>query len=174
MVFLVFMTLHMAPGDPVDLLYDPERVTVSEATIEAKRKELGLDRPIPVQFVHYLGRVLQGDLGKSFTTRGPVSEEIARNFPATLELALGGIIVATLIGIPAGIVAALRKDTWVDFTALTGAVIGLAAPNFWIGILLLVFFGYELRWFPIITTGAGTWSGESLRSLVLPAIHGRH
>lgn len=168
MVFVAFLVIHLAPGDPVDLLYDFERQTVSAEQREQIRRDLGLDRPLLVQYGAYLSGLLRGDFGTSIVTKQPVLTEIRGNVPATVRLALSGILVTALIGIPAGMVAALRRNTWIDHGALTAAVIGLAAPNFWIGILLIYLFGYLLGWLPIIGSEGGT--SDALRSLVLPAV----
>jgi peptide/nickel transport system permease protein len=167
-VLAAFLVIHLAPGDPVDLLYDFERRTVTAEQREQIRHDLGLDRPLLVQYAAYLRGVLRGDLGTSVVTKQAVVAEIRGNAPATVHLALAGIAVTALIGIPAGMAAALRRNTWIDHTALTGAVIGLAAPNFWIGMLLIYLFGYTLGWLPIVGGDGNT--STIVRSLILPAL----
>jgi peptide/nickel transport system permease protein len=160
--------IHLAPGDPVDLLYDLDRRSVSPEQLQEIRRSLGLDRPLLHQFATYLGRVARGDLGTSISARQPVASEIARNAPSTLRLAVAGVLVASAIGIPAGMLAALRRNTWIDHAALAAAITGIAAPNFWIGILLIYVFGFVLGWLPI--AGSQLGASDSLSVLVLPGI----
>jgi len=168
MVFLAFLVIHLAPGDPVDLLYDVDRRSVSPEQLHEIRHSLGLDRPLLYQFARYLGRVAYGDLGVSIAARQPVASEIARNAPSTLRLALAGVLVAVLIGMPAGILGALRRNTWIDHVALAAAVVGIAAPNFWIGILLIYVFGFLLGWMPIAGSQIGV--ADSVAVLLLPGL----
>jgi peptide/nickel transport system permease protein len=164
----VFLMLHVAPGDPVEMLVDTHSALVPQEQLDLIRRDLGLDRPLHEQFLRYVSRVLRGDLGISYRTRFPIAEDIQRNFSPTIGLGVAGIIVALLVGIPAGVVSALRRNTMADYFTLGVAMIGLSAPSFWIGILFLYVFGYRLRWFPIIGGGrGGLWF--DLHNLVLPA-----
>lgn len=159
-LIIVFAMVRLAPGDPALLLAGE---LADEATIERIRERFGLDRPVPEQFARFLGGVVQGDLGRSTRTNREVTADLATYFPHTLELALGAIVVALLIGIPAGIVSALRPNTWLDLLVMFGALLGVSMPVFWFGLLAILFFSVELGWFPV--AGRGT-----LRHLVLPAI----
>jgi peptide/nickel transport system permease protein len=168
MVFLAFVIIHLAPGDPVDLLHDVDRRSVSPEQLQEIRRSLGLDRPLVSQFLTYLSRVTRGDLGMSISARQPVASEIARNAPATVRLAFAGVLVAALIGIPAGMLAALYRNTWIDHAALAAAILGIAAPNFWIGILLIYVFGFVLGWLPI--SGSQINAPDTVALLILPGL----
>jgi peptide/nickel transport system permease protein/oligopeptide transport system permease protein len=159
-LIIVFAMVRLAPGDPALLLAGE---LADEATVERIRERFGLDRPVPEQFARFLGGVVQGDLGRSTRTNREVTADLATYFPNTLELALGAIVVALLIGIPAGIVSALRPNTWIDLLVMFGALLGVSMPVFWFGLLAILFFSVELGWFPV--AGRGTF-----RHLVLPAI----
>jgi peptide/nickel transport system permease protein len=127
------------------------------------RQEMGLDQPIPVQYLRYLGDVARGDLGTSITTRQPVIEEIANRYPATLKLAIGSFLVSAIVGLVSGIVAAVYKDSPVDTLAMVIATAGISMPAFWFGLLAIYIFSVHLGWFSVIPDG-------SLKSLVLPAV----
>jgi peptide/nickel transport system permease protein/oligopeptide transport system permease protein len=159
-LIIVFAMVRLAPGDPALLLAGE---LADEATVERIRERFGLDRPVPEQFARFLGGVVQGDLGRSTRTNREVTADLATYFPNTLELALGAIVVALLIGIPAGIISALRPNTWIDLLVMFGALLGVSMPVFWFGLLAILFFSVELGWFPV--AGRGTF-----RHLVLPAI----
>jgi peptide/nickel transport system permease protein/oligopeptide transport system permease protein len=166
---LVFLMLHLAPGDPVEMLVEGTSALAPQQLLDLIRSDLGLDRPLHEQFLRYVGRVLRGDLGMSYRTKMPITLDIQHNVGSTILLAAAGIVVALLIGAPAGIISALRRNTAADYATLTVAMVGLAAPSFWIGILFLYIFGYRLAWFPIIGGGRGGWL-SSVHHLILPAI----
>jgi ABC-type dipeptide/oligopeptide/nickel transport system permease component len=165
----VFLMLHLAPGDPVDMLVDFDRDVVSEEQLDLIREQLGLNRPLYIQFFDYVYGVLQGDLGTSYRTKLPVTEEIVPNVMPTLQLALAGISVAIVIGVPAGIIAAFRPNTILDYFTLTASMVGLSAPNFWLGILFIYVFAFQLSLFPMIGEGSGS-PQVILHHLVLPAL----
>lgn len=156
----VFLMIHLVPGDPVELMLGE---TALQADKETLRKELRLDEPIAVQYLHYLGGLIRGDFGRSLHTNRPVLTSILERFPATIELALAALLIATLIALPLGIIAALRQHSLVDNGAMLFALLGVSIPNFWLGPLLIIFFSLKLGWFPV--SGRG-----SLLHLVLPAI----
>ena len=168
---IAFLILRLAPGDPVQLML-PSHATRDE--IEELRASLGLDRPLAMQYVLWLGQVLQGNLGKSLFTSGPVLHELLERFPNTLVLTCAAIGVAVLLGMPLGILAAARRGTAVDAGSMVASVIGWSMPNFWIGLILVIVFSVWLRWLP---TG-GMYDimaedrafGDLLRHLVLPTI----
>ena len=157
---LVFSLIHLVPGDPVQAMMGE---SASPVDVAAMRARLGLDRPLLVQYASFMGGALRGDLGRSLRTSEPVTTAIAARMPATLELAVAAMIIAVLIAIPLGIIAAVRAGTRVDHAATTLALIGISMPNFWLGPLLAIVFAVELGWLPV--SGRGT-----LAHLVLPAV----
>ena len=159
-ITLVFFFLHMIPGDPVEVMLGE---TAQQADKEQLREELGLNLPVYVQYGNFLARIAQGDLGDSYFYRRPVVQVIAERIPATMELALVAFLVAGLIAIPLGIIAALREGTTVDNLSVLFSLVGVSMPNFWLGPLLIILFSIKLGWLPVSgRTGAA--------SLVLPAI----
>jgi peptide/nickel transport system permease protein len=159
-VTLVFFFLHMIPGDPVEVMLGE---TAQQADKERLREELGLNLPLYVQYGRFIAGTVQGDLGGSYFYRRPVVQVIAERIPATVELALAAFLVAGLIAIPLGIVAALREGTTVDNASVLFSLLGVSVPNFWLGPLLIILFSIKLGWFPVSGRGG-------LASLVLPAI----
>jgi ABC-type dipeptide/oligopeptide/nickel transport system permease component len=155
-----FLLLYVAPGDPVQAMVG-ERA--DSATIVRLRKELRLDRPLPVQFGHYAGRLLQGDLGNSYITRRPILRELLQRFPYTLRLALAAMVLASTLGILVGVVGAWRPGTWWDRVLTLGAYLGVSFPVYWVGLVLILLFAVTLRWLP----PSGSWG---LVYLVLPAV----
>ena len=141
----VFSLIHLTPGDPVTIMLGEER---RPEIIEATRHELGLDQPVPIQYATWLGRVLQGDLGRSIRNKQPVSELIAQRIPATAQLAIASIVLALLIAIPAGVISAVKRGTPVDVITTTISLLGVAVPSFFLGILLIFFLALKLRWLP--------------------------
>ncbi len=144
---IAFSFIRMLPGDPV-MLMSGERV-MSEERHSQIMHDLGLDRPMYVQYFDYLGSVLQGDLGTSIVSKRPVFEDFKALFPATLELSLCAIIVAVCLGIPAGVLAAVKRGTWLDQTVMGVALVGYSMPIFWWGLLLIIFFSGYLGWTPV-------------------------
>ncbi len=159
-VTLTFLFLHMVPGDPVDVMLGE---TARPADREALRTELGLDRPLWAQYGRYLGGIVRGDLGRSFVYRKPVAELIAARVPATAQLALAALVVALVVSVPLGTLAALRKDSALDRGSLVASLLGVSMPNFWLGPLLILAFSVHLRWFPVSGRGG-------MLSVVLPAV----
>ncbi|MBN9031069.1 MAG: peptide ABC transporter permease [Rhizobiales bacterium 63-7] len=144
---IAFSFIRMLPGDPV-MLMSGERV-MSEERHSQIMHDLGLDRPMYVQYFDYLGSVLQGDLGTSIVSKRPVFDDFKALFPATLELSLCAIIVAICLGIPAGVLAAVKRGTWLDQTVMGVALVGYSMPIFWWGLLLIIFFSGYLGWTPV-------------------------
>jgi len=135
----------------------------TSADVEYLRRHYGLDRPVLVQYLDWLGQALRGDLGQSLYFKQPVAEMIRERLPVTLTIGACGIAFAVLLGIPLGVLAALRPNSWVDRLALSLAVCGQALPSFWFSLLMILLFGVMLRWLPI--SGFGTW-----QQLVLPTV----
>jgi ABC-type dipeptide/oligopeptide/nickel transport system permease component len=157
---LVFSLIHLVPGDPVLAMLGE---SAQPQDIEQMRTRLGLDRPLYVQYVNFMRNAAAGDLGTSLRTDRPVSTLIAERMPATFELAAAAVVVALVMAIPLGVLAAVRVGTSIDRTATTLALVGISMPTFWLGPLLAIVFSVMLGWFPV--SGRGT-----LSSLVLPAI----
>jgi peptide/nickel transport system permease protein len=166
---IVFSLVHLIPGDVVDVLMGEGH---DDPLVEAAlRKDLGLDKPIVIQYFYWLGNVLQGDLGKSVITHKPVTQMIATRFPATALLALAAGFVAILISIPAGIIAAYRQNTFADYMAMGISLGGISIPNFWLGIMLILFFAQFLGWLPSMGyTPIFKNPMEALAHLIMPAI----
>jgi dipeptide transport system permease protein len=144
---LAFTMIRLIPGDPVELLVG-ERGMTAERHAEL-RANLGLDKPLLVQYASYIGGVVQGDLGKSIVTKRPVTEEFFTLFPATVELSLCALVFAVILGLPAGIVAAVRRGSVFDHTVMGTALTGYSMPIFWWGLLLIILFSGTLGWTPV-------------------------
>ncbi|EKR2940796.1 TPA: glutathione ABC transporter permease GsiC [Salmonella enterica subsp. enterica serovar Typhi] len=161
---LVFLFVHLLPGDPARLIAGPE---ADAQVIALVRQQLGLDQPLHVQFWHYITHVLQGDFGTSMVSRRPVSEEIASCFLPTLWLTITSMIWAVLFGMAIGIAAAVWRNRWPDRVGMTLAVTGISFPAFALGMLLMQIFSVDLGWLP--TVGADSWQHYILPSLTLGA-----
>jgi peptide/nickel transport system permease protein len=158
---LVFGMLHLLPGDPVQVI-----LATSGATPDAVaklRSQLGLDLPLHIQYFRYLNGLLHGDMGSSLFTYRPVTEIIRQNVGATLELAFSAMLLALVVGIPLGILAAVFKDSWIDHVAMTLAVVGVSAPGFWTALLMILLFSVVLQLLP--SGGHGT-----LKQLIMPTL----
>lgn len=162
-----FLIIQLTPGDPALVILGQD---ADPAAITRLRHQLGLDRPLPVQYVQFLGDVIRGDLGTSFRSNRPVLSELRASFPNTIELAVASIIIATVTGMALGILSALRRGTIVDTAATTVTLVGISIPNFWLGVMLMLAFSYHLGWFPASGRGGPltTWAG--IRSVALPAV----
>lgn len=142
---LVFLFLKLIPGNPAVVLLGP-RATPTE--IEALQQQLGLNEPLPLQYFVFLGKLLHFDLGKSIISGIPITREIATRWPATFELSVAAMIVAIVLGVPAGILAAVRKNGWLDNIAMSTSLLGVSMPVYWLGLLLIYLFAVHLRWLP--------------------------
>jgi peptide/nickel transport system permease protein len=161
---IVFMIMHALPGDPAQLmLAGAESGSVTPERLEELREQMGLNDPLYVQYWRFLSKAVRGDLGESIRLRSPVLDLILERFGATLQLSLCALVVAVVVGLSTGIVAALRQNTWIDTLSMVLAYAGVSMPLFWLGLLLILIFSFQLRWFP----PAG---GEGWRSLVLPSV----
>ena len=164
----VFALLHLTPGDPVDAMMAE---SADASTKESLRRELGLDRPLAVQYAAWMGRLLRGDLGRSIRNGEPVLENVSRRIRPSLQLALLAMAIALTIAFPVAIASAVRHNTGVDRLGTTFALFGICMPNFLLALLLIFVFGVTLRWLPIsgyLDPLEEGWSG--LRSLILPAV----
>ncbi|MCU4181531.1 ABC transporter permease [Bosea sp. BH3] len=164
----IFVIIRVVPGDAAAVILGDQ---ASTAALDALRVELGLDRPLSQQYLGFLGGLLQGDLGTSLVTKRPVLEEALRVLPNTLELAAASIFVGLALGLPFGVYAAVHRNAWPDYVGRLFSLIGLSLPAFVSGILLLLAFAIQLRWFPVIGTSqnAGPW-GRFL-GVALPALN---
>lgn len=176
LISLLVFTMMYAVGDPIAVLM-PRSAT--EADREILRAELGLDRPLVVQYGMFLNRLAHGDFGRSYHHGRPVLELIVERIPATFELALVSLMLAMLIGIPLGTLAGARPDSWYARAAMGGSLLGISLPTFWLGLMLIMYFGVHLEWLPPMGRGptrrvAGVefsfLTFEGCRHLILPAI----
>jgi peptide/nickel transport system permease protein len=165
---LVFCLLKLLPGDPAIALAGEER---DPAVIEFLRHKYMLDQPLYIQYAHWLGGILQGDFGQSIRTKLPIGEMLLERLPVTIELSVMAMIIAIVIGIPAGVFAALKRGTAVDFGVSIFGLAGLSVPSFWLGIMLILVFAVRLGWLP---SGGYTdfFSSplDNLRHMLMPAI----
>jgi peptide/nickel transport system permease protein len=146
----VFLCMRLLPSDPIQLmLTSTQQASYTDEQLAFFKHEAGLDRPLPVQYISWVNGVLHGDLGTSLISHLPVSREILHRIPITLNLGLLAFVIGIVLGIPAGILCAVRRGTWVDTVITTLANIGITVPTFWIGVMLIYFFGLYLGWLPI-------------------------
>lgn len=160
---LVFSLARLAPGDPIHAVLGAD---YTEAQAAEMRSDLGLDRPIAVQYGTWILGVLRGDLGRSIVMNNDVSAIILQRLPTTMFLAVAAVIIALLFSIPLGVIAAIRKDSWIDNALRILAIVGASMPVFWVGLLMIMFFSVRLHWFP----AAGGVSDHGIRALILPAV----
>jgi len=157
---IVFAILHLTPGDPVRIMAGPR---ASEERVQEISAQLGLDRPIPVQYVRWLWHVVQGDLGTSIAAKRPVVQMIGERLPFTLRLALLSLVISVLLGIPLGVLAAVKHHQWLDHLITFSSLFWFSIPGFWLGLMLILIFGLWLRWTPI--------SGhQGMAALILPVM----
>ncbi|MBF9048282.1 ABC transporter permease subunit [Rhodobacterales bacterium LSUCC0031] len=175
MMVVVFFGVYMI-GNPVDILISPD---ATPAEIEETMARFGFDQPVYIQFLKFVGNALQGDLGRSFVHGEPAVQLILSYMPATLELALLGLVFSVAIGVPLGVYAGYKADRWQGRAIMTGSIFGFSLPNFWVGMLLILIFAVELRWLP--STGRGEtvaflgmrlsiFSSDGLQYMLLPAL----
>ena len=163
----VFGLQHLLPGDPILVMAGEER---DPEVIEALREKYRLNDPIPIQYLAWAGNALQGDLGISLRTQQPVLELIGEKLPVTIQLAVMALIIAMVIGIPAGVISAYKKGTWIDWVANVIALSGLSVPNFWLGIMLILLVSVQLGWLP--ASGYQPLAEDplqSIRTMLMPA-----
>ena len=161
---IVFILMFLIPGDPVRLMMgqrsDPE-------TADRIRTEMGLDKPLHVQYAKFMTRIVRGDLGYSYWKRQKVTTILIERLPATIYLGFASLILAVLTGVPAGIIAAVRQNKFLDGAVMTISLLGVSTPVFWLALMMIVVFAVHLGWFPVSGAGSG---GFSFRHLVLPAV----
>jgi peptide/nickel transport system permease protein len=171
MSIITFLLLRLIPGDPIDVMYGAQAVSPDEEARRAMESRLGLDRPIWVQYGLWVGRTLQGDLGRSYRLEMPVSDLIRQRLPASLLLVTSSMGLAVALGIPLGVVAAVKRETLIDYVITTSAMIGMSVPAFALGIILILVFGVFLGWLPTFGYASpGDNLIDWLKHLVLPTI----
>ena len=157
----VFLMLHLTPGDPAEVFLGDKRSTPE--LLERVREDMGLNRPLHIQYLSYMGNALQGDLGRSLQTNIPVMDEILSRLPWTIELAFAALLIASVFGIGVGIIAALNHNTIIDTIAMTLALVGISMPVYWSSLLFILLFAVQLRVLPAIGQGG-------IERLILPAV----
>jgi len=160
---IVFLLMRLIPGDPAMLMLSGQGAVTPEM-IQELHDKLGLDDPLHIQYLNFIGNALQGDFGSSNRLKAPVFRILIRQFPYTAELAAAGMLLSVVIGMPLGILSALKRGSWFDSVSMVVAMFGVSVPLFWFGLMLLLLFSFRLGWLP------PTSSGLDLRSLVLPAV----
>ena len=177
---IVFLLVHLAPGDPVRIMLGEQ---ARPADVERLNRIYGFDRPLPAQYARWIGNAIRGDLGVSIRSQTSVLELVAQRLPATVELAVASLVLAVLIGIPLGVLAAATRNTPIDFASMIAALVGVAAPNFWVGLILLSTVAANVGWIPVFGRGPGVLEAlvalftrlevgplyDALRHLLLPA-----
>ena len=163
---IVFSLVHLGPGDPVSAVVPAD---APQETVDRLRKDLGFDKPLPVQYISWLGRILSGDLGNSVATSRPVWEELKGAVGNTFIIAVAAAIVGFSAGCTAGALAAYWHGRFWDKAATAFAITGVSLPHYWVGILLVIIFSVELNWLPAMGIGgAGEWSSEMFRHMIMP------
>ncbi|MBU8918984.1 ABC transporter permease [Bacillus sp. FJAT-29953] len=165
---IVFIITRLIPGDPAAVMLGPQ---ASVEDIQALRDKLGLNVPLYLQFLHYIGDLLQGNFGVSLTYNQPIVQLILERFPNTLILAVSALIIAFAIGVPAGIISASKQNSLLDYSVMLVSLVGVSMPIFWLGVMLVLYFSVNLGWFP--ATGMGSMEDgliPYLKHLVLPSI----
>jgi peptide/nickel transport system permease protein len=167
---IVFFAMRLLPGDPVMMLIGPN-LEFTEEQITKLRHEYGLDRPLIVQYFYWIGGVFHGDLGRSIVDKTPVLYEILKRLPITLHLGLTAFVIGTLIGVPAGIISAVRRGKWSDTLVVTLANLGITIPVFWLGFMLIYLLGLYFMWLPVQGyTSPFTDLSLCMRQIIMPVI----
>jgi peptide/nickel transport system permease protein len=167
---LVFLLVRLLPGDPILMYMTQQNMEIlSQDQINVIRHDLGLDRNLAVQYVDWLGKAVRGDLGKSIISRADVADEIARRLPISAFLSGTAFIISIIVGIPLGVISAVRRGSWLDSVLTSVGNLGITMPTFWLGILLIYLFGMKLNWLPIFGfTSPFTDLGQSIQHIILP------
>jgi peptide/nickel transport system permease protein len=147
---LVFSAMRLLPGDPIYMLFNPNQLqSMTAEELAMIRHDAGLDRPLVVQYFSWIGGVLHGDLGKSIMSQTPISNDLVKRIPVTAYIGIWAFLIGTCVGIPLGIVSAVRRGTWLDTLVSTVANLGITIPTFWLGIMLIWLFAVQLHWLPV-------------------------
>lgn len=161
--FVSFGLMNLAPGDPAEAILTSQGAVVTSEVLESTRVEMGLDKPFLVQYLNWMKNCLKGDFGTSYSTGLSVKEELIKHLPYTIALTATAMVITLLVSIPLGIIAAVRKDKFIDYIIRTMSFIGNSIPGFFLALILLLVFSLKLRWFPIL-------SESGFGSIVLPSI----
>lgn len=169
MLTAIFVLVRLVPGDAASVILGDQ---ASAASLAALREKLGLDQPVHVQYLAFLGKILTGDFGESLSSGRSVVREVLLVLPSTIELTVAAITIGLVFGLPLGVAAALSRNGWVDYVSRVVSLVGLSFPAFVSGILMLIVFAIQLNWFPVLgnTSGAGSFA-ERMRALALPALN---
>lgn len=171
-VTIIIFVLSRVVGDPVAMLISEGGYGISQSALDIQRAKLNLDKPVPLQYLYWLGDVLRGDLGHDLSDGFPVTTKIREKIPATLQLGISAWIIATVVGISFGVISAVKRGGWLDYGVRLIANLGITLPAFYVGILAILIFAVELRWVPVTVLGTlGTDdTGEQLRAMILPVL----
>ena len=168
---LIFFLMRVVPGDIVELRFSGESASASKETLDIERKRLGLDKPLLYQFADYMGGLLRGDLGVSMWTGAPIIEEIKLRFALSLQVAIMSTVIAVVLAIPLGVIAALKQDTWIDYVVRLFSIAGLATPSFWLGILFILVLLVVFKWLPpMVYTPFWVNPWQNMLQLIWPAL----
>jgi peptide/nickel transport system permease protein len=170
MSMLIFVMLRLVPGNITDIIFDSAGF-VNPAAKKKIEKQLGLDQPIAVQYVNWIGGLMRGDLGYAYVSEKPAIDEILPRIPVTAKLAALALIFSTLFGVPLGVLSAVRQNTWLDYVLRVISLSGLSLPSFWLGLLILMAFVHFLGWIPIYKSNTGSiWEEFVLLSIPAAAV----
>jgi peptide/nickel transport system permease protein len=166
----IFLVMRLLPGDPILMIVTNEQLSQSAPEqIAALRHEFGLDKPMPIQYLNWMFGIVQGDFGVSLISRTRVIDNVAQRLPITMHLGILAFVIAIIIGIPAGMICAVRRGTFLDTLVTTLANLGITVPIFWLGILLIYFFSLELKWLPVYGyTSPFVDFGQSTKQIIMP------
>jgi peptide/nickel transport system permease protein len=169
---IVFLAMRILPGDPIYMIMTEGQMTdISQEEIEVARHEYGLDRPLMVQYFDWLGGVIRGDLGTSLMQRLPVTYMLGHGIPITLNIGLLAFIISLILGIPAGVICAIRRGKWLDTVVTILANIGITVPTFWLGIMLIYLFALKLGWLPVQGyVSPFTDFSQNIKLIVMPVV----
>jgi len=167
---VVFALIHLIPGDPASVLISPDR-KISTEQLAAMRRSYGLDQPLPVQYAKWMSHVLRGDLGKSFRTKRPLTDELQLRLPVTIQLTLMAGLIGTIPAVAVGVLAAVRRNSGLDYAATVGTLLGVSVPNFLLATLLVLVFSIWLKWLPPIGyTSIRDDAANNVKTMIMPAV----
>ena len=170
-IIVVFFAVRVVPGDPIDFMIPADMEgDARDEYVDMIRAQYGFDRPIHVQLVDYMARIIQLDFGVSLRRRTPVAEELAWRIPNTLQLGFFALVISIVLGIPMGIISAMHRNSLIDNFTMLGALFGVSMPSFFFGYMLMLILGLRFRWFPISGFGGPLYTWEGLRYAIMPGV----